>query len=95
MGILFKTYNGRHQLQIYRETWVINSKHQLEEILKIFDKKEAAKAKLTPVGSSIELELNGLIIECKDNADLKKKFGTLVDLKEQFQKILPATKVKK
>ena len=92
MGILFKTYNKKHQLHLYNEVWVLQTKHQLEEILSFYPPQEAAKAKITPSGSNIELELNGLIMDCKDLADLKIKFGKLVDLKEKYQKILPPSK---
>ena len=94
MGILFKTYNGKHQLHLYNEVWVFRSKKELEGLLNLFPKKEATKLKATPVGKDIEVELNGLIMDCRDSKDLKFKFGHLVDLKEKFQKILPAKKKK-
>ena len=92
MGILFKTYNKKPQLHLYNEVWVLQSKHQLEELLSLFPKPEAAKIKVNPSGSAIEVELNALIISCRDSADLKAKFSYLVDLKEKFQKILPPKK---
>ena len=92
MGILFKTYNGRHQLHLYREVWVAQSKKELEEILALFSKKEVVKAKITPVNDTIEVELNGLIVDCKDVLDLKVKFSLLVDMKAKFQKITPEVK---
>lgn len=88
MGILFKTYNQRHQLHIYREVWVLQTKQQMKDLFNLFSKSEATKIKVTPVGKNIELELNGVIIECKDTKDLKLKFNHLVDLKEKFQKII-------
>ena len=95
MGILFKTYNGKHQLHLYRELWVAKNKQQLEEILALFSKKEVIKAKITPVEDTIEVELNGLIVDCKDVTDLKNKFGIIVDMKAKYQKILPETKENK
>ncbi len=92
MGILFKTYNKKHQLHLYHEVWVFQSKQHLNSLLNLFPKKEAAKIKAIPVGSKIEVELNGLIMDCKDTKDLKMKFSHLVDLKEKFQKIVPAKK---
>ncbi len=86
MGILFKTYNGKHQLHLYNEIWVLQTKQQMNDLFSIFSKKEAAKIKVNQVGKNIEIELNGLIIDCGDTADLKAKFGYLVDLKEKFQK---------
>ena len=56
------------------------------------DVQELTKLKLTPVGSSIEVELHGCIITCQDIADLKAKFSYLVDLKEKYQKIMPVKK---
>lgn len=87
MGILFKTYNGKHQLHVYNEVWALKTKQQLDDILSYFDKKEVSKAVIKPINNQIELELNGLIVNCKDIKDLKLKFGQLVDLKEQFQKL--------
>jgi hypothetical protein len=90
MGILFKTYKGKHQLHVCRELWGVKSKAELEKILGLFSKKELVKAKIAPQGdSSIDIELNGLIIDCKDLADLKLKFALLADLKEKYQKSLP------
>ena len=89
MSIVFKTYNGVHQLHIYQETWAFPTKHQLDEVLGMFHKKELSKAQITPVGSTIEVVFNGLIVDCSDVADLKKKFGMLADLKEKFQKVTP------
>ena len=94
MGILFKTYNKKHQLHLYNEVWVFSTKQHLTSLLNLFPKTEAAKIKAIPVGSKIEVELNGLIMDCKDVADLKIKFGNLVDLKERFQKIVPPKKKK-
>lgn len=92
MGILYKTYNGKHQLHFYREVWVAKSKPELEDILNNFPKKEAAKAKITVVGKNMEIELNGLIMDCRDLPDLKFKFGHMVDLKVKYQKTTPAPK---
>jgi len=89
MGILFKTYNGKHQLHLYKELWVLQNKQQLDDVLKLFSKKEMTKARIIPHEKAIELELNGLILDCKDVNDLKVKFGLLVDLKHKYQKILP------
>jgi hypothetical protein len=93
MGILFKTYNGKHQLHLCKETWIVPDRNQLEQILSFFNKKELAKAKVTPIGNSaIELELNGLIVDCRNSSDLKLKFGQIVDLKEKYQKLTPEPK---
>lgn len=93
MGILFKTYKGKHQLHVCRELWNVKNKDQLNEILGLFSKKELAKAKITPLGeNSIDLELNGLIVDCRDLDDLKTKFGRIADLKQEYQKNLPEKK---
>lgn len=92
MGILYKTYNGQHQLHLYRELWVVKTKQQLNDLLSLFSKKEAAKAQINTVGNQIELELNGLIVDCRDIADLKAKFNHLVELKVKFQKVTPPPK---
>ncbi|MEK6938676.1 MAG: hypothetical protein AABX04_06540 [Nanoarchaeota archaeon] len=92
MGILFKTYNGKHQLHIYREIWVTKTKAQMDEVLALFSKKELVKAKITPSENQIEIELNGLIVDCKDVADLKAKFSLVVDLKAKYQKVTPEVK---
>ena len=88
MGILFKTYNKKHQLHICRELWVLQTKQQMNDLLNLFSKSEAAKIKINPVGKNIEMELNGVIVNCHDTKDLKVKFSHLVDLKERFQKII-------
>ncbi len=90
---MFKTYNKKHQLHLYNEIWVLQTKQQLKELLDLFSKQEAAKIKVNPVGKNIEVELNALIIDCRDIQDLKAKFSYLVDLKEKFQKIVPAKPV--
>ncbi len=90
MSILFKTYNGKPQLHIYQETWSVESKIQLDEILGLLSKKELAKVKLKPTDNKIDVEMNGIIMDCLDVKDLKSKFGMLADLKERFQKSLPA-----
>ena len=89
MGILFKTYQRRHQLHVYNEVWSVSGKEQMEEVLKIFPPEEMAKAKITPSATTIDIELNGLIVNCRDMKDLKIKFGILAELKEKYQKILP------
>ena len=88
MGILFKTYNGKHQLHLYNELWVLQTKQQMNDLFNLFQKQGAAKIKVNPVGKNIEIELNGLIINCFDTKDLKIKFSHLVDLKEKFQKVV-------
>jgi hypothetical protein len=96
MGILFKTYQKKHQLHVYNEVWQASGKEQLEEVMKMFPPEEMAKAKIKPFGDKIDIELNGLIVDCKDMADLKDKFGLLAELKEKYQKIFPAgSKIKK
>lgn len=94
MGILFKTYNRKHQLHLYSEVWILPGKQELQEIMSFFTANEAAKAKVTLTGEKMEVELNGLIMNCRDTNDLKKKFGMLVDLKERYQKIVPVAKRK-
>jgi len=94
MGILFKTYNGKHQLHLYNEIWVMETKRQLEELIGMFSKDQASKLKLTPVGNKFEVELNAMIVDCRDSKDLKLKFGVLVDLKEKYQKVTSEKKKK-
>ena len=86
MGILFKTYNGKHQLHLYNEVWVFVSKVHLDELLSLFDKKELVKAEIKPVGNNIEVALNGLIMNCRNLTDVKAKFALLADMKEKYQK---------
>lgn len=86
MAIVFKTYNGRHQLHLMNEVWVLKSKQQLDELLALFPKQEMSKLHITPVGKDIEVEVKGVIIDCKDTKELKLKFGQFVDLKEKAQK---------
>lgn len=95
MGILFKTYKGKHQLHVYREIWSVANKAQLDEILALFDKKELTKAKITPSDNNIEIEMNGLIINCRDLKDLKVKFGLVADMKAKFQKMSAEDKKQK
>lgn len=87
MSIVFKTYNKKHQLHLYQETWIFSTKHQLDEVFSLFGKTEIAKAQVKPAGNSIEAVFNGMIIECKDLADVKKKFALLADCKEKYQKV--------
>lgn len=89
MSIVFKTYNKKHQLHLYQETWVFSTKQQLDEIFSLFGKKEIAKAQVKPSGNNIEAVFNGMIIDCKDLADVKKKFALLADWKEKYQKTGP------
>lgn len=88
MSILFKTYNGLPQLHIYQEIWQVQSKIQLDDILRLLAKKELAKVKLKPHNEGIDVEMNGVIIDCSDTRDLKEKFSMLADLKDRFQKKL-------
>jgi hypothetical protein len=92
MGILFKTYQRRHQLHVCNETWTLPDKKQLEEVLQMFRKEDLSKAKITPTATAIEIELNAMIVNCRNMADLKKKFGILAELKERYQKIIPQKK---
>ena len=92
MSILFKTYNRKHQLHLYNETWVLPERRYLDELLSFFNKDEAAKIKVLPTDTKIEVELNAIIIDCNGLDDLKKKFGILAELKERFQKVMPAVK---
>ncbi len=87
MSIVFKTYNKKHQLHLYQETWLFSTKQQLDEVFSLFGKKEIAKAQVKPTGSTIEAVFNGMIIDCKDLADVKKKFALLADWKEKYQKV--------
>ena len=87
MSIVFKTYNKKHQLHLYQETWIFSTKHQLDEVFSFFNKTEIAKAQVKPVGSNIETVFNGLIMDCKDLTDVKKKFAILADWKEKYQKV--------
>jgi hypothetical protein len=92
MGILFKTYQRRHQLHVYNEVWSVQDKEHLEEVLSMFKKEELLKAKIVPGANNIDIELNGLIIDCRNLSDLKRKFGQLAEIKEKYQKILPPKK---
>jgi hypothetical protein len=92
MGILFKTYQRRHQLHVYNEVWSVADKEHLEEVLSPFKKEELSKAKIIPGAHSIDVELNGLIVDCRSLSDLKRKFGILAEIKEKYQKILPPKK---
>ena len=92
MGILFKTYQRRHQLHVYNELWSVPDKEHLEEVLSFFKKEELSKAKIVPGANSIDIELNGLIVDCRNLGDLKRKFGQLAEIKEKYQKILPPKK---
>ena len=92
MGILFKTYQRRHQLHVYNEVWSVQDKAHLEEVLSMFKKEELLKAKIIPGANNIDIELNGLIIDCRNLSDLKKKFGQIAETKEKYQKILPPKK---
>ena len=87
MGILFKTYNKKHQLHLYQETWIFSTKHQLDEVFSLFSKTELVKAQVKPSGSNIEAVFNGVIMDCKDLADVKKKFAILADWKDKYQKV--------
>ncbi len=89
MGILFKTYNGKHQLHLYQETWRFADKKELDDVLSLFSPMEMKKIKMKNVGNFMELEFSGVIVECVDGKDLKQKFALLADMKEKFQKILP------
>ena len=46
------------------------------------------KVSLKPCESGIDVEMNGVIIDCADTRDLKEKFSMLADLKDRFQKKL-------
>ena len=95
MGLLFKTYNGKHQMHVCRETWVVHSKQQLDDVFKMFSKKETPKVVVRPVGDKIELEFADVIVDCGDIADVKVKFGLLADLKMKYQKLEPGKAPKK
>jgi len=88
MSILFKTYNRKHQLHIYNETWALPDKKYLDELLTFLSKDEATKVKVLPSETKIEIELNAIIINCAGLDDLKKKFGILAEMKERFQKVV-------
>ncbi len=88
MGILFKIYNKKYQLHFYNEDWSLQTKHQLDEILALFEPQEAAKIKITPVDNKIELQLHGMFVDCKNKQDLLQKFALLVEMKEKYQKMI-------
>lgn len=92
MGILFKTYNRKHQLHLYQEKWVFPDKKYLDELLGFLSKEEAIKIVVVPTNTMIEVELNGIIVNCRGLDDVKKKFGLLAEMKERFQKVLPPVK---
>ena len=95
MSILFKTYNGKHQLHVLAESWVFTSKAELDEVLSFVDKKEMSKLVIKPVGETIEVEFNGVIIGCRNLGDVKKRFGILAEMKEKYQKTVAIRKEKK
>ncbi len=66
---------------------MFSTKHQLDEVFSLFSKTELAKAQVKPTGSTIEAVFNGIILDCKDLADVKKKFAILADWKEKYQKV--------
>lgn len=88
MGILFKTYNGKHQLHLYQEVWRFATKKELDDILKLFSPKELKKIKLKHEGNFIDVEFNGVIAECRDLKDLKDTFSMLAEMKEKYQKMI-------
>lgn len=92
MGILFKTYNGKHQLHLYQEIWRLSTKKELDDVLSLFSPQEMKKIKMKNVGNFMEVEFSGVIVECADSKDLKNKFSLLADMKEKYQKILPRKK---
>ena len=92
MGILFKTYQKKHQLHVCNETWTLPDKEHLEEVLKMFRKEDLAKAKVIPTANAIDVEINAMIVNCYDMTDLKRKFGILAEMKEKYQKILAVPK---
>ncbi len=87
MAILFKTYNGKHQLHVYGETWNVESSQDLKDILNLFDPKNAKKAAIVPGDKIIELTLNEMIIDCKDQKDLNEKFKAISGFKIKYQNI--------
>jgi len=95
MAILFKTYNGRHQLHLCNEHWAVANKQELDEVLGLFGKKEMSKIVVKPINEKIDLEFHDAIIDCRDLRDLKYKFGLVADIKEKYQKNEPQKKVKK
>lgn len=88
MGILFKTYNGKHQLHLYQETWRFATKKDLDSVLTLFSPIELKKIKMKNVGNFMELEFSGVIVECADLKDLKLKFSLLAEMKDKFQKMM-------
>jgi len=85
VAILFKTYNGRNQLHIYGEHWIVKTSVELKKILALLDVKNAKKAAVIPEEDQISISLNEIIIECKDAKDLKEKFSFLADCKIKYQ----------
>ena len=92
MGILFKTYNGKHQLHLYQETWRFADKKDLDSVLSLFSPLEMKKIKMKNVGNFMELEFGGVIVECADLKDLKQKFSLLAEMKDKFQKMVEQKK---
>lgn len=95
MGILFKTYNGKHQLHLYQEVWRFATKKELDTVFALFSPQELKKIKVKHDGNFIELEFSGVIVECQDLKDLKQKFDMLAEMKEKFQKLVPKVVKKK
>ena len=95
MGILFKTYNGKHQLHLYKEEWIFPTKENLDDFLKMIPKKSVANLVISQEEKGINVKMNGVIVDCRDLNDLKDKFGKLTDLKEEYQKVFASAPEKK
>jgi|SRR3989338_1047028 len=95
MAIQFKLYNRKYQLHFYNEVWVLQTKHQLDEILSLFSPQEMAKVKIMPLDNNIEVQLHAIFLEGRTAQEIKQKFSLLVDMKDKYQKMDPKGEMKK
>lgn len=87
MAIQYKLYNRKYQLHFYNEVWVLQTKHQLDEILSLFAPQEMAKVKIIPLDDKIEIQLQAIFLECRTAQEIKQKFSLVVDMKDKYQKM--------
>src|SRR3989344_2905350 len=83
MAIQFKLYNRKYQLHFYNEVWVLQTKHQLDEILCLFSPQEMAKVKIIPLDNNIEVQLHAIFLEGRTAQEIKQKFSLLGEMKKK------------
>lgn len=91
MSILFKTYNGKHQLHLLNEVWVFSDSNEVKELNKMIGP-DAQKANIEVIDNKIKLSLNNIIVNCKNLSELKKMFGVFADYKANNQELLEIKK---